>query len=100
MFERDDRVVLDSVFRERMSLVTIAGLQESFFDQAVRADEQSVARERRQRLVRRITVTRRTERKRLPPALARCLEAVHHRECSRPHIPNTVTLTERRNVTQ
>src|SRR5258708_36749190 len=90
VFECDNRVVINSVFPEPTPLVTIASAQESFVDEAVWADEQSVAGERRQALVRRIAVTRRTEGKRLPPALARCLEAVHHRKCGRPHIANTV----------
>src|SRR5215471_2143701 len=78
----------------------MTGLQESFLDQAIRADEQSIARERRKRLVRRITVTRRAKGQRLPPALARCLEAVYHRKCGRPHIPNTVRRRQRRNMQQ
>src|SRR5258708_26143141 len=90
VFECDNHVVINSVFPERTPLVTIAGSQESFVDQAVWADEQSVARERRQALVRRITVTSRTEWKRLPPALACCLEAVHQRECDLPDVANTV----------
>jgi hypothetical protein len=78
----------------------MTGLQEPFLDQAVRADEQSIARERRQRLVRRITVTGRTKGERLPPALARCFEAVYHRECGPPHIPNAVRRRQRRNMQQ
>src|SRR5260370_15780747 len=100
MFEMDDNVIINSVFRERTSLVTIAGSQESFFDKTVWADQQSVARERRQGLVRRISVTRRTEWKRLPPGLTRFLEAVHHRECGWAYIANTVRRPERRDVHQ
>src|SRR5262249_51142680 len=73
VFEGDDRVVINGVFQERTPLITIAGSQESFFDQAVRADEQPVACERRQALVGRVAVTRGTEGQRLPPALACCL---------------------------
>jgi hypothetical protein len=80
VFEWNDNLVIDSVLRERTPIIAIAGLQESFLDQAVRADDQPVAREGRQGLVRRITVTRRTEGERLPPALACCPQAVHHRE--------------------
>src|SRR5262249_19688666 len=80
VFEGYDRVVINGVFRQGTPLRTIAGPQESLFDQAIRADEQPVACEGRQELVGRVTVTSWAERQRLPPALACSLEAVYRRQ--------------------
>src|SRR3954464_6027264 len=73
--ERDDGAVFDRVWRERDALA-VARLQQSIRDEKIRADQELVASERRQRLIRRIAVARRPEWQCLPPALPRLLQAI------------------------
>jgi hypothetical protein len=65
-------------------------IQQSFFDEPVGADQESVAGERRQQLIRRIAVAGRSERQRLPPALSCFSEFIDPLHRTRPQVANPV----------
>ena len=80
--------------------MTVARPHKSVLDQPVGTDEQCVAGKRGQGLIRRIAVTRGTERQRLPPALASFGKAVDPGQRRRSHIANAVRRGQRRDVQQ
>ena len=71
-------------------MLAIAGQQQSVLDPAIQADQKLIAGKGRRRLTRRVAVSRRTQRQRLPPALPCLVEAVVPRQRSRPDIANAV----------
>ena len=98
-FERDDLLVFDGGRRKRVARA-IRRLQQPVVDQGVRADQQLVAGERRQALIRRVAIPGRSQRQRLPPALPGLVEAVHPCERGRPEIADAVGGRQRRDVQQ
>src|SRR6516225_11231421 len=75
-------------------------MQQSVFDQALRADQQSVALKRGHRLIRRVPISGRPHRQRLPPALTRFMQSIHPFEGTRPKVANTVRRGQRGDMHQ
>jgi hypothetical protein len=93
--EGEDGGVIDDRSRRTVALAA-ARPQQPIFDEAVRANQKLIARERRQRAVRGIAISRRAERQRLPPALFRLAEPVDPRACRRSEIADAVAGRQRR----
>ena len=84
-----DGVEIDCRGRKRPACA-IPRPQQSVLDQPVGADQERVARKRRQGLVGRIAIAGRTQRQHLPPALPSLLKPVDPGDSPRTHIANPV----------
>jgi hypothetical protein len=97
--ERDDGAVIDCRCRKRLGFA-VGSPQQSVLDQAIRADQQLIARKGGQGLVGRVAIPCWAKRQRLPPALPGLAEAVHPRLRSRPQIANAVGRRQRCDMQQ
>jgi Transposase, Mutator family len=97
MLERDDGIVVDRRCRP-WPMLRFASPQQAVLDQPVRADQENVAGEGRLWLVREVAIARGAQRQRLPPALARPVEAVDPLERGGPDITDAVGRWQRRDV--
>src|SRR5271157_3849158 len=70
MLERNDDLIVNGSGREGLPH-TIFPAQESILDEEVRTDQEGVAGEGRERLIRRVAVPPGAQRERLPPRLSR-----------------------------
>ena len=99
VLEALDRVELDGRRRKRAS-GAISRLHQIVLDQPVRADQERVAGERRQGLVRRVAIGGRAQWQRLPPALAGLVKPVDPLDGRRTYIADSIPRGQRRDMQQ
>src|SRR5262249_20145369 len=87
--ERQHHRIIDSSRRERTA-GAILRAQQSVLDQTLRTDQQLVSGKGRKRLIRRVAVSRRAERQRLPPGLASIGQPVDPGPSAGPQIADAV----------
>src|SRR5208337_5235177 len=74
VLEWDNSFVIDAIARK--AAVTVSRLEQPVQDQVAGTDQHCISSKRRHRLVRRIPITSRAERQRLPPSLASIAEPI------------------------
>src|SRR5207245_1998915 len=99
VFESLDGIEIDRRWRKRAAR-EIARANESVLDQPLGADQQRVARERRQGLVRRVAIAGRPQRERLPISLSRLVKPVDPGDGRRAYVADSVRRRQRRDVQQ
>ncbi len=97
---RDHVIEVAGPHGQRREWLEVAWLEPAVLHQALRADEQRIAGHRREALVRRVSVTRRTERQYLPHALTGLLEEVEKPMRLDAEIADAVAPGQRRRVQQ
>jgi hypothetical protein len=96
----DHRTEIDARRREIGQIVQISRRQQPVAHQPVGADQQRIARERRERLVRRVAIPRRPERQHLPQPLPRRAQKPQERPRLVPQFADAVAPRQRGRVQQ